>query len=360
MNSYNKWDVKYKGCSVYGYIVANAKDKRVTSFKPKYRLYFSDIKGLFRLFIVPFMDNSKVIVCSPDRADLDLFISDYFVNEEVIRFTRREIESGDTFLIDAVRKMFRVVLSVVLKRKEKEIAGKFGFLDNKTIEKDINSFLGDYYFNYVLSFFFKNKKVYYTNCVVPKVEKYMGLMNSVEIQHGVVYKGHFDYCDIDKRSLYGGFLAWNEYWKGVVENECHYSVDVVCGSYNGEVVQTDIKDTRTLVLSTVHDQFSMMIMSYFNHENVVLRKHPRDYFNYKDRGFIGEIENYTPLVNYNKIVCSDTTIIKVLVESKLFFYYLMISDESELEVENRIIKKYQAVRGVDYQIYKNEVCYESD
>lgn len=351
ISDYKKlWKVNYKGCSVFGYIIANIEGKRVTNFSPKIRLSINDIKGFLKFLIVPFLKDDSIIICIPDRKDLHDFVEQYFQGKRVIRFFRAEVGYGNSFFIEAFRKLSRLFFKIFFISHKNRLLKDLDLEDNKVIENDIENFLGDYYFNKIVAFFFRNKKVYYSNCIVPKIEKYMGLMNSTELQHGVIYKEHFDYANMDGKYLYGEFLAWNNYWANILKNECNYPLPIAHGSFSGESIDLDRREKGILILTTVSQEFSINIINHFNHKNVTLRKHPRDYFPYKQKGFVGKVENYTPLASYDKIICSDTTIIKSLVDAKCYFFYLRLSSESEVEINMKLKEKYQAEVSINYEI----------
>ncbi|HBN6202652.1 TPA: hypothetical protein L3M66_001216 [Vibrio parahaemolyticus] len=351
ISNYRKlWKVNYKGCSVFGYIIANVEGKRVTRFSPKIRLSIKDIEGFLRFLSIPFLNDDTVVVCIPDRKDLHDFVEQYFQGKKLVKFVRAEVGYGNSFLIEALRKLSRLIFKFFLIPHKNRLIKELGLEKNKIIKNDIESFLGDYYFNKIIALFFKNKKVYYSNCVVPKIEKYMGLMNSTEIQHGVIYKDHFDYANMDRNYLYGKFLAWNKYWADILRNECNYPLPIEHGSFTGELIDLKRREKGILILTTVSEEFSINIINYFNFKDVTLRKHPRDYFPYKQRGFVGKVENYTPLAAYDKIVCSDTTIIKSLVDAGYYFSYLGLSSESDVEINIKLREKYQAELNVNYEI----------
>jgi len=223
-------------------------------------------------------------------------------------------------------------------------------VDNKESVKKAKLIVGDYYYNYFISFFLKGKEVYYSNCIVPKIEKYMGLMNSIEVQHGIIYRGHPDYTSIPNGKLKDKLLVWNERWKDKLVNEVGYSGRVIFSDYLPcfRMESLDLSSGEVLVFTTVSKYYEVLINNS-SVNKLYIQRHPRDRNEYHES--ISRINNANPF-NFKKVFVHDSTIILSLLESGCFFTYLKTKEESVEEIKTRLYSKYSAEYGKNYTISK--------
>lgn len=336
------------GVPIWGYINFIISNKKLTVYKPTIRFTIHDFIYLFKLLLLPLLSNKYKVICIPNRQELVDFVEHHFKGDKVIIFLRSENKRGNSFLIEAMRMLLRLLSSAAL-NKEVSILLKER-IERKELEKAVKQFRGDLKFNKVLSWFLKGKEVYYTNCIIPKVEKYMGLHDSYEIQHGVIYKGHPDYSDLPSSTVKRGVLAWNDYWKNKLVVDCLYPGLVIASDFESSEYDEKSINSGVLVLTTVSDNFSQEIISKYNRSDVIIRRHPRDYFDYIGSGFSGVINDDVKIGHYDKLICHDTTLIRTLVTHKVMFFYLLLPDEEIQEVKSRLLDKYGACWSQDYEI----------
>ena len=345
------WDVSYKGVPIYGYIIHKIESDVQTAYKPHFKFSLRDVFGFFKFISIKFSSIKKVVFI-PDRTDMICFVKQEIPSPKYT-FIRGENSPGDVFFLEAIRWFLRKLVKLTHNRISVKLEERINSIGNSNykLRSDIYNFLGDYYFNIVLSWFLSGKQVYYSNCLVPKIEKYMGLFNSIELQHGVIYKRHLDYRCIPRGKIKGGFLAWNSFWAKVLTEQCNYPTDVSHGNYFGEEVSRD-KSPKRLILTTVNEEFSRLIINIYNEKDTVLRLHPRDAFNYKDNGFIGEVERFKELMSYREIICSDTTLIRSLVLTDVKFKYLAMDFEDDYNIKQKLYLKYKAEHLKHYDIIR--------
>lgn len=349
------WDIDFRGISIWGYFRAFHNDKEQTRYKPRLRFGFSDIFGLLSFIFLPFSNKEAVFICG--RKDLLEFVSHYFSKGSYILFIRDEKIKGNVFFIEALRYFFRVFCPYFFLKERSELVNKVIKVtgkDESSVTEIVDNVIGDYFFNKFISCLLASKQVYYTGCVVPPLERYMGLMSSCEIQHGIIYKGHLDYTDIPKEIINNKLLLWSKDWEPVIRG-CNYGGNVIYGAYS---VVNLFKEQEceelfdVIIYTTVNEEFSSKVNSFYKKYGglcrVAVQKHPRDYYGYEIPNSV--FHKYLNPKAGNKIYISDSTLILSFVNSGVFFNYLPVGGEEFNEICSRLFMKYNAIIDKDYSI----------
>lgn len=334
------WDMRFKGVPSYPYLRSLLPGNKLTAFRPKVRASWEDLHGLLSLFLLGFR-SKRTVVFVPDRKEMLRLASEKFPENSVI-FIRREVQGGNVFFIETIRAAFRLYSKVFI--------GDFFQLKDPRLISRSHDFIGDVLFNqYILYPLLRRHSVFFTNCVVPLCEKYQRLYDSCEIQHGIIYNGHHDYTDIPVHINVGPILAWNDFFVSVLKDGCKFPGAVESANFEFYEDMSSEPTKYGLILTTVDDYISDVIIQQLNQENLILRRHPRDDYDY--HAFTGKIDDGAPLRRYTRIFCSDTTLIFSLKFHGLFFHYLPSREEVGRNVIIRLKEKYNVDFGEDYDFF---------
>lgn len=339
------WALKFKDVSVWHYFRAYYNGFRQTPYKSKWKCGREDFLAFIKFVYLIFKRKKIIAVFSRDE------IVDYsknIVNDNFFMLKRAEQKPGNSFFIESIWFLFRKITWLFFYREYLNI-----LRDLNNFDKDfswpfheVKNLIGDYYFNFFLKIFIKDK-VYYTNCLIPKIERYMGLHDSYEIQHGVIHDSHFDYVNIPNGIIKNKIIVWSDFWK---EKLIDYG-------YSGEILVENKFDNFNrpgdqglIVFGTVDNEFSKKIDEFFLiYENFSYQRHPRDYYKYKnlkDNRVIDSGGQYT----CSFAVCHDSTLILYFLENNVKFFYLKNDYEDYEEIIKRIESKYSASIGIHYNI----------
>ncbi len=161
---------------------------------------------------------------------------------------------------------------------------------DKGLNKYIKIAMGDAFFLKLLSFILwkKNEKIY-TGAVIPMGEKFVNILNSYEVQHGVIHPEHPGYISIPPvmntlilyakryetllmKYGYKGNLSIQEYKKTFFERNTDRSYTIV-------IYTQPLKSMQEGIYKFLHK---------YRPTNVFIQKHPKDYFDYKidDKFFV--------------------------------------------------------------------------
>ncbi len=351
------WDIKYKNCPVWGYIRFYVNESETTDYHPKISISINDILYLFKFISLPFRSKDTLVICIPDRKEIIDIVNLNFNDKKRIIFLRKENSKGNTFLIEGIRYIFRK-LTYKIKHKDfniikNEVSSK-NIEINENIENGLKFFIGDFYFNLFLKKIIRNKKTYYTNSIIPRVERHLNYINSTEIQHGVIYNGHLDYSNLPKDSIKNNMLVWNEFWFNKLKFECNFPGNIeIAQTYNTKLDKTH-REHKIICFTTVSTDFSEKLSNVIllSKHSFIIKKHPRDYYTYNAN--LGEItKEYRNPSGYDAIVCHDTTLISIFVSNSLFFHYLILDSENKEIIKKNLLVKYNAKYDIDYKfIYK--------
>lgn len=340
------WDVVFRGVTIWPYLRFKYQEKRVTAYKNSYRFRVSALLLPLLLIIYGRVLRRPVISVVGRRGMLD-YVRSEFAGIKYLLVSRSEQVPGNSLLIEAVWFVFRK-LSWRFVRSEYNavcILLESKGIDSLYYESDVKAAIGDYFYNCFISFFIRGP-VYYTNCLIPKIERYMGRMDSIEIQHGVIHKEHMDYANIDRKYIKNLLLVWNSHWKDRL-GDIGYGGDLIVSGH--DYVATDDRFERhgVTLFTTVDEGFSCKVDAYKGGEVIRLQKHPRDYFSYSN-------DSYEIVVAGERLtayaICHDTTLIYYFLKNSVFFVYLLSPNEDEAEAAFRLNEKYNARIGEDFLI----------
>lgn len=347
------WDLKYKDVSIWSYLRFLENGVKITSYRPKIRIYLEDFNGLFLFMLLPLIARNRQVYFLPARTDLIEYCKS-FCSGDAIFFLRAEGNNkGNVILIEALRHFIRKTAWLFAYKKYKFLINEYAKIQTKYNGIQlIKNAIGDYWFNSLISIFLKNCEVYYTNCVVPQLESYMGKINSHEIQHGVIHKWHLDYASIPKGLIKNKLIVWSEFDKNKLSKEIGFTGLVVVKKFRNK---EDKKIRYAKILyGTVDIDFSNSIDKLNNTSDILIQLHPRDYYGYKN---IKDklIYNVNPM-EVDEIYVSDSTIIKICKLNNKKFTYIQMDKENIQEIKVRLYEKYSVVAGLDYEIKKiNEI-----
>lgn len=340
------WDVEFRGVTVWPYLRFNYQDKKVTAYRKDFHFQFSALLIPFLLAIKSGLFKRPVVSVVARPALLD-YVRSEFVGEDFLLISRSEQIVGNSLLVESVWFLFRKLAWWFVRSEYEELCHQ---LDSKGIdarqhEADLKIAIGDYFYNFFISFFVRGR-VYYTNCLVPKIERYMGLMDSVEVQHGIIHSGHMDYANIDGRYIKNSLLVWSDRWADRLRS-IGYGGHLIVANHDFITVDEQLKRDGITVFTTVENNFSCMIDSYKGSLELRLQRHPRDYFCYSNGlyKYVVGAEKQTAFA-----ICHDTTLIFYFIKNSVFFVYLMTGCEKEDDVVNRLREKYDAILGEDYLV----------
>lgn len=220
-----------------------------------------------------------------ERAELlEVYIQEK--NPKKILFLNPEQESvysGDDYVssnfFSLLRFIGRKTAYLIFYRKYKKLVNK---VEDLSLNGYIKDALGDALFLKFLSLILskRNEKIY-TGAVVPIGEKFVDSLNSIEVQHGVIYSEHIGYIGVPKvknrlmlyakryeeilhQAGYGGRLLIDNYKKSFFEKKSTRDFPVV------------IYTQPLLEMQQAVEYF----FKQYNPKEVFIQKHPKDYFDY--------------------------------------------------------------------------------
>lgn len=354
------WDLNIKNVSVWHYFRFEFNDVKVTKFYPKIRVGFIDFIYLVKFVFLPFSSaNNVYFICG--RNDLLDLVHSMSESKDII-FIRDEGLGikGNSFFIEAVRWFLRKLSPILFRRDFNNLKEQ---LNTKGIPSDIFnenlcSAVGDYYFNSIIRFFLSGKNVYFTNCIVPKIEKSQGLMNSYELQHGVIHRYHPDYAELDDSFYKIVLICWGEFWLNKLRDmNFNGLIEIGPDPYQDSDGKLDIIN-EVGIFTTVDDSVSKLIESYImnveTNTKFYVQKHPRDNYLYGfDNSEKVKFVTNTKPDNYKTIIMHDSTLAFYCVRKSLYFYYLAAENEDTCDIEIRMREKYCAEINKNYSIIRN-------
>lgn len=344
------WGLNYKETSIWAYYRFTYNHCKKTPYKIKLSLNVESFAAAYKLIV---NNSKKPVIAITGRLVVEEYaelLDDY---EKSIILKRGEKKPGNSTLIELIWYLFRKCTWIIKFKDYNSILNNLKALDSSFNwgVYDTRVAIGDYYYNKFLKLILKNK-VYYTNCLVPKIERYMGLHESIEIQHGVIHSNHPDYVDIPECIIKGKFLAWNTHWAKKLE-QIGYGGGVSTFKKEKQL-KPKINKYYITIFTTVDILFSSKIENnIITSKKVAIQRHPRDYFNY-----INCARQYEPIIEGGEFetrfaICSDSTIIVSLIETRTFFLYLKTEKENTSAITQNLLEKYDAKIGVDYKIIEN-------
>lgn len=361
MKTKDHWDLRLKGVSVWSYFRFIFHEAKITNYKPKIAFSWADVAGILQLLTLRFR-KIPIVVFISDRKELLLVYDKLTENERSLLFIRGEISTGNTLIVEGLRHVFRRLGYLCYFRRYRSLLKELTVIfedqsnaSSQQLRRMAAECTGEYLFNKVLSWFLKNKKVYYSNCVVPRIERHMGLMNSYEIQHGIIYKGHLDYTNVPSNVIKNRLLVWDDFWADRIANEVGYGGPI-------DAVGISLKEDQTasyemIVYTTVNQEFSNKVKELDSIRlseggRIAVQPHPRDYFQYEFSNDGVEFVARTSPSAGKTVVVHDSTIILACIQSDVFFYYLALESECLSELSARLETKYGVRLDEHYKVVK--------
>ncbi|KAA0014609.1 hypothetical protein F0A17_02905 [Billgrantia pellis] len=337
------WEVKYRGIPVWSYI-RGVYFSQYLPYKAKVKFSTADIFAFFTFLTMRFR-NVKVVFFLPAREDVISYQKDVvcaFKISNPITFIRAEGgETGNVFFIELLRFIFRKISFLFCyseyKRLRSEVWSELSF--DPSIP--LRNFLGDYYFLKLIVFFLKGKKVYYTNCVVPQVERFENSLDSCELQHGVIHSEHLDYSYVPyvKNSV----IVYSEHYLNVLEKIKFSGKAVVVRK---SVYKNDIF-FDCIIFTTINLKYCSLVDELFKSLNshdlisrLYVKKHPRDNYAYQFLKKEKILLKASPL-DAKIAILPDTSLIINMVEVKKEFIYLHLENISVEEIKETLYRKYK-------------------
>ena len=104
----DKWDLEFKGVSIWPYIRFEVYSARVTSYSYKGYPTIRDVTGFLKFLMLPLV-KAKVVVFIPDRREMSRFIKNNIDEARVFKRKEKAEGLGDVFFIEALRLCFRLI-----------------------------------------------------------------------------------------------------------------------------------------------------------------------------------------------------------------------------------------------------------
>ena len=352
------WQVNIEGVSVWSYFRFNHNDLPMSKYKPNYKFSLQDFIFFFKfIFLRGSNVNSVYFIAARNELLSVVEQNDSRTRSNSLVFLREDGHGikGNVLFLEAFRYLFRKLAPFIFKSKYNLVKQQLINLQlgSEKFESNIQASVGDYYFNRFILFFLKGKTIYFSNCVIPKIERTQALHQSIELQHGVIHEEHPDYANLENNIFNVPLMCWGAFWKDKILKAGFIGSLVV-----GPIPKAEIKGSDEIgVFTTIDPKVSSFIMEALEGltlSSVFIQPHPRDPFIYdlsslshvKLRGGMSPVDCLVPIMN-------DSTLIYFCVCNAKWFIYVSNPDEKNDEIKERLFNKYGAVFNAHYQIAKN-------
>lgn len=256
------------------------------------------IKSFYQTVIFLFQQKKyKKVYFLMERAELlEIYVQDkdkskiLFLNPEQEKtYKGKDYISSDFF--NLLRFVSRKIAFVIFRKKYKEIIKYlYGIEEFGNLNTCIKNSLGDAFFLKVLSIILiKENKKYYSGSVIPIGEKFINLLNSYEVQHGVIHSAHVGYIGIP--DVKNTLILYFKYYEKVMRNN-NYRGKLLVQNYKNNFLKEKKKNNIPIVIYTQPTEKMYISINEFiqKHKptNFFIQKHPKDYFHYdlEDRYFV--------------------------------------------------------------------------
>lgn len=357
----DNWQVNIEGISVWSYFRFDHNDLPMSKYSPNYKLSVQDIIFFFKFIFlrmnkvdtVYFIAARNELLSLADQNDID-------AESNSLVFLREDGHGikGNVLFLEAFRYLFRKLAPFIFKTKYNSVKEQLISLqlNIEKLEKNINASVGDYYFNKFIRFFLKGKTIYFSNCVIPKIERTQALHQSVELQHGVIHDSHPDYANLIKGVFNIPLMCWGDFWENKIIN-AGFEGKLIIGSIPNKVPNPLQLNDNIGFFTTIDENISNSIMeslSQLDNYSIFVQPHPRDPFLYD----VGKYKNVLISRGKSPVDCripilNDSTLIYFCVCNNKPFIYLASVNENELVIETKLANKYGAVLNRHYKIANN-------
>ena len=355
------WQVNIDGISVWSYFRFCNNDLPTPKYSPSYKFSLNDVSFFLRFLFLRLSTKNAVffVAARNELISLSNQINSSLGKSSLI-FLREDGHGikGNVFFLEVIRFLFRKTAPFLFRRGCSSVLSQLIDLklDIKKFESNISVAVGDYYFNKFIAFFLKGKHVYFSNCVIPKIERTQALHLSIELQHGVIHDFHPDYANLIDGIFNVPLMCWGGFWKDKIINS-GFKGELIIGEIPKKQDRYFDASDNIVFFSTISTDVSDSIMEavgQLDHCNVFIQPHPRDLFFYNIKRFknVRLIKGMSP-VDCHIPIMNDSTLIYFCVCGNKSFIYLASSNENRIEIETRLFIKYGAVLNKHYKIADN-------
>ena len=154
---------------------------------------------------------------------------------------------------------------------------------NKLLKRYIKIAIGDAVFLKLLSFVLskKNKKIY-SGSVIPMGEKFINVLNSFEVQHGVIYSEHIGYIGLPE--VKNTLILYHERYEKLLRKQ-NYVGKLYIYNYKIDFLNQKTNRYFNIVIYTQPIEYMQKsIQDFFEKykpKDVFIQRHPKDYYDYK-------------------------------------------------------------------------------
>ncbi|PMN96596.1 hypothetical protein [Vibrio sp. 10N.222.55.C12] len=353
----DNWCLYFKGVSIWPYLRAEYNNMKTLTYEKNLSFGLSDLYGLFQFITLPFRKNINCVFFFPARKEMISLIKDEYFPKNRMIFLRYDGHGvkGNVFFIELMRFFLRKTAYLFYFKEYRNLLSEVEELNffNSDIRHLVRSSIGDITFNKMIVSFLRGKKIYFSNCVIPKSERTQNLHHSTEVQHGVIHDLHYCYSDVPQEFFKITLLSWGDYWFDVIK-KVNSNIIVERGPVP-EVSMSSVFYDGIIVFTTISDTYNLVISNFIKSISDIkfkVQKHPRDNVNYNfhfSKDFEGFTSGISPLACKFPVV-HDSTLIFFLKDKNKFFYYLKDLDENDSTVMDKLYEKYKVKAGTDYII----------
>lgn len=256
---------------------------------PKFQvavMFKSSIQTMKFLFSQKKYDNVYFLM---ERAELlEIYRQDkslkklLFLNPE-----QEKVYKGNDYINSNFFSMFRFISRkiafLLFWKKYREVSIAFSnSVDSKNLIPYIKVALGDALFLKFLSLILnKNSKKFYTGAVIPMGEKFINLLNSYEVQHGVIHPSHIGYIGLPE--VKNSLILYSERYKNILK-ENNYVGSLIVKDYKKIFFEKKVNRNFFIVIYTQPDEKMQLDIDKFfkkyNPNDVFIQRHPKDYYDY--------------------------------------------------------------------------------
>lgn len=352
------WSVSIHGISIWPYFRYDYNDMIASKYRANIRFGFIDLLYLVKLLLLRFSGCQNVIFISARNDLISLLNQEPFLSDNKKLIFLREDghgQSGNVFFIETIRFIFRQFSPYVFLSVFRDVESQLAELKLDIFQhrNNIKSAVGDYYFNKAISFFLKGKNIYFSICVIPKIERTQALHLTTEIQHGVIHSLHPCYADIPHGVFNIPLMCWGEGWREKIRSS-GFRGNLVVGPSPKLKTTNSYSSNSICFFTTINNEISHRILDTLpklTGSKVFIQKHPRDYFLYNICAFHNvKMRKGTSPIAYTVPIMHDSTLIYFCVSSEKKFIYLAYKLEHKQEIIDRLFEKYNAFYEKDYYI----------
>jgi len=204
-----------------------------------------------------FLNHEQEPVCEGSYIESDFF--------NLLRFLSRKV----SFLI--FRKKYRSMIQALQKT---------GY--QKEIEPYIRTAFGDALFLKILSILLhKSPQKFYSGAVIPIGEKFLNVLNSYEVQHGVIYPEHIGYIGIPE--VKNRLLLYSDRYQKILK-DAGYTGKLIVHEFKKHFLEKGSDRYFPIVIYTqptlkMQEEINAFFQKY-RPDNLYIQRHPKDYFDY--------------------------------------------------------------------------------